>query len=76
MNLAGILSLAKSFYELKDITMAEKKTEKLEETDVERKTETSQNFSFCPRCGNTITGDMVNTLCPECGYRFCPSCID
>jgi rubrerythrin len=62
--------------ELKDITMTEKIPEKLEEADVERKTETSQSFAFCPRCGNTITGDMVNVLCPKCGYRFCPSCID
>jgi len=58
------------------VMMAENKTERLKKADLERKTETSQNFAFCPRCGNTITGDMVNALCPKCGYRFCPSCID
>jgi rubrerythrin len=56
--------------------MAENKTEKSEELNLKEKTEVAQSFAFCPRCGNTITGDMVNTICPQCGYRFCPSCID
>jgi rubrerythrin len=49
--------------------------EKTEEVNLKKAAEV-KSFSFCSRCGNTITGDMVNVLCPNCGYRFCPSCID
>jgi hypothetical protein len=73
-NLARIPGLTNSSYELKDITMTENRIEKPEEADVERKTETSQSFAFCPRCGNTVTGDMVNALCMKCKLRFCPTC--
>jgi hypothetical protein len=30
---------------------------------------------ICPRCGNKMTGDMLNACCSECGYRLlCPGC--
>jgi rubrerythrin len=53
--------------------MTENRNEKQEEVNLEKKAEIIQGFAFCPRCGNTITGDLVNTICPRCGYRFCPS---
>ncbi len=33
-------------------------------------------FLFCPRCGKVVLGAGVNSLCVQCGHRFCPCCSD
>jgi transcription elongation factor Elf1 len=48
--------------------MKENKTEDLEK-------EIPTDF-LCPRCGNILTGDLLNAFCVKCGYRFCPSCSE
>jgi rubrerythrin len=64
-------------------TGREERTERREkehETDGSPEAEGTQDrdtgFLFCPRCGQVVLGVGVNSLCPQCGHRFCPSCSD
>ena len=66
-----------------DNTERERGTESPEgqhELDESPKAEGTQDrdtgFLFCPRCGQVVLGVGVNSLCPLCGHRFCPSCSD
>lgn len=43
---------------------------------VEAAPDCATGFLFCPRCGQVVLGAGVNSLCPQCGHRFCPCCSD
>ena len=44
--------------------------------EVETGPDHETGFLFCPRCGHVVLGFGVNSRCPQCGHRFCPSCSD